>query len=125
MTAPTTVLVADDDAGVRATACEILRGQGYHVTEAEDGEVALEKLASTAPEVLLLDVRMPRRDGISVLDSVDDPPVVVLVSAFSLDPDLRARLGSKVFRYLRKPVPPARLLEVVAQAAAVAGGRRA
>ncbi len=116
------VLVADDDEGVRSTACEILRGEGYDVSEAEDGQVALEILKDEGADVLVLDVRMPRRDGIAVLDALDDPPVVVLVSAFSLDDDLRAHLGDKVFRYLRKPVAPQVLLDVVAQAAQAASG---
>jgi CheY-like chemotaxis protein len=114
----TKVLVVDDDDGVRTTACEILRGDGYEVSQAEDGEEALVVLEREDPEVLVLDVRMPRRDGISLLDALDRPPVVVLVSAFSLENDVRARLGDKVFRYLRKPVAPYLLLEVVAAAAA-------
>lgn len=115
------VLVADDDEGVRSTACEILRGEGYDVSEAEDGQVALDILEDQGADVLVLDVRMPRRDGIAVLEALDEPPpVVVLVSAFSLDEELRQRLGAKVFRYLRKPVAPNVLLDVVAQAAQAA-----
>ncbi len=115
------VLVADDDEGVRSTACEIFRGEGYDVSEAEDGQVALDILEDQGADVLVLDVRMPRRDGIAVLEALDEPPpVVVLVSAFSLDEELRQRLGAKVFRYLRKPVAPNVLLDVVAQAAQAA-----
>lgn len=112
-----TVLVADDDAAVRSTVSQILRREGYEVFEAEDGEVALEVLRVEHISVLVLDIRMPRRDGIGVLDALEAPPKVLLVSAFSLDTDTRARLDAKVFRYLRKPVPPDRLVQAVAEAA--------
>jgi CheY-like chemotaxis protein len=114
------VLVADDDHGVRTTLCQILRDAGYSVLEAEDGEVALQQLQRHPVAVLVLDIRMPRRDGIAVLDALNDPPVVLLVSAFSVNKETRDRIGSKVHRYLRKPVAPLHLLECVAEAAEAA-----
>ena len=113
------ILVVDDDEGVRSTAAEILRGEGYDVIEAEDGQVALDLLARYDDVTLmLLDIRMPRLDGIGVLDALDQPPKVVLVSAFTVDGDTRSRIDAKVFRYLSKPVLPDRLLSTVAEAAA-------
>lgn len=117
------ILLADDDGGVRSTAAEILRMAGYDVIEAEDGLVALELLETNQVTVLVLDVLMPRRDGIAVLEALDAPPVTVIASAFSVDPEVRDRLGDKVFTYLKKPVPPAQLLEVV-EAAVTHAGRR-
>jgi CheY-like chemotaxis protein len=114
--AATCVMVADDDAGVRSTLSEILRRAGYVVVEAEDGVVALDELGRHAVQVLVLDIRMPRCDGIAVLDAIDDPPAVLLVSAFSVDQATRARIGRKVHRYLRKPVAPRLLLDCVAEA---------
>jgi CheY-like chemotaxis protein len=93
------VMVADDD-----------------VVEAEDGAVALEKLSTQAVRVLVLDIRMPGRDGIGVLDAMDDLPPVLLVSAFSVDQATKERIGAKVHRYLRKPVSPRLLLSCVAEA---------
>ena len=110
------VLVCDDDDAVRATAAEILRRAGYRVLEAQDGEVALELLSESDVAAIILDIRMPRRDGISLLDAIDAPPAVLLVSAFSVEPAVRARIGPKVFRYLRKPVRPELLLDIVAAA---------
>ncbi|MHB8330345.1 MAG: response regulator [Acidimicrobiales bacterium] len=112
------VLVADDDYGVRSTMVEILTDAGYEVAGAENGTVALEKLRLDYVSVLVLDIRMPDVEGIGVLDALDHyPPVVLLVSAFSIDDSMRERVGGKVFKYLRKPVAPLRLLEVVAAAA--------
>ena len=120
------VLVVDDDLGMRTTTVEILGGAGYAVTEACDGDVALERLASDEPHVVLLDVRMPGRDGISVVETIDPappPPEVLLVSAYDIGPDVRSQLGPRVQRYLRKPVPPPRLLEAVSDAAGRARAR--
>jgi two-component system response regulator PrrA len=121
-TAPAPVLVADDDYGVRTTVVEILRRAGYQVLEAPDGQSALATVRQQQVGLIVLDIRMPVLDGVSVLDALDDPPAVLLVSAFSVDPETRARVGPKVFRYLRKPVPPGQLLEVVAEALTAASG---
>ncbi len=112
------VLVADDDFGVRTTVAEILRRAGYEVLEVADGQAALEALRRHSVGLCLLDIRIPLLDGIGVLDAIDDPPTVLLISAFSVDPETRARVGGKVFRYLRKPVPALHLLQVVAEASA-------
>jgi CheY-like chemotaxis protein len=114
------VLVADDNEGIRDTTAAILRAVGYTVTEAQDGEAALEELAQKPFDVVVLDVRMPRRDGISVVETLSPeppPPVVMMASAYDFDVDLRQQLGTRVFKYLKKPVPPKQLIEAVAEAA--------
>ena len=119
------VLVADDNAGIRDTTAMILRGLGYQVVEAADGEEAIAKLATEAFDVAVLDVRMPKRDGVWVVEHIDPappPPGVVLASAYAFDHDVRARLGDRVCRYLRKPVPPQELIDAVGHAAELARG---
>jgi CheY-like chemotaxis protein len=120
---PASVLVADDNAGVRESVCEILRSVGYEVTEADDGDAALERYNEQPSEVVVLDVRMPRLDGISVVENMvptPPPPAIVLVSAYDLDQEARTRLGTRIFRFLRKPVSPPDLLNAVSEAAAAA-----
>ena len=107
------ILVVDDDAGLRSTWSEILRGSGYTVAVAEDGEVALRVLDEQSVGMVLLDLRMPRRDGLSVLEALTAPQMVVLVSAHALDEATRVRVESKVVTFLEKPVPPERLLDTV------------
>jgi len=110
------VLVADDNEGIRNTTAAILRDVGYTVTEAQDGEAALDALSQEDFDVALLDVRMPKLDGISVVQDLDPeppPPAIVMVSAYDFGPDLRQHLGQRVFKYLKKPVPPKELIEVV------------
>ena len=55
------VLVVDDDDAVRSIVAETLRGEGYHVNEANNGAAALEQLQALAPDVILLDIVMRRR----------------------------------------------------------------
>jgi CheY-like chemotaxis protein len=108
------VLVVDDDADIRSSFAEILRISGFSVDVAGDGDVALDLIGQLDVGVVLLDLRMPRRDGFAVLDALDAPPPVVLISAYPLDADVRARVRSKVVNYLQKPVSPRHLLPVVA-----------
>jgi|HubBroStandDraft_1064217.scaffolds.fasta_scaffold169176_3 two-component system, NtrC family, nitrogen regulation response regulator NtrX len=109
------VLVVDDDDAIRSTFAEILRSSGYSVAVAEDGDVALELLDETAVGVVLLDLRMPRRDGLSVLKELAGSQLVVLASGHSLDEATLADTGANVVTFLEKPIPPERLLAVMAQ----------
>jgi CheY-like chemotaxis protein len=112
------VLVVDDDDCVRALFVKILCRAGYSVAEAEDSFVALEHLRSTPVAAMVLDVAMPGLDGLGLLDKLDDPPAVVMVSASDYDDEIMAR-RDKVSLYLQKPVHPAALLEALAQAISV------
>jgi len=111
------VMVVDDEESVRTTAADILRGEGYDVIEASDGQAALDLLDVHPVSVIVLDVRMPRRDGIALLDALEQPPPVVLMSAYCLDPETKSRLSGKVGAFLKKPFPPLRLVEEVDAAA--------
>lgn len=110
------VLVVEDEEGVRTTIAAILRSAGYVVHEAPDGEIALTMLDAGVSDVMVLDVRMPNRDGISVLENLPSPPVTILMSAQSLEPDAYDRVRQKVFAHLRKPFRPERLIETVESA---------
>lgn len=107
------VLVVDDDADVRWTVAEILRSAGLSVAEAEDGEVALGLLTTGRYRMVLLDMRMPKRDGVSLIETLGEVPPVIVHSAYSLDGADRDRLGPRVVDYLHKPVSPQKLLRAV------------
>jgi DNA-binding NtrC family response regulator len=111
------VLVIDDDPAVRASFAMILRNAGYEVGEAQDGAVALAVLSSTRVGAMVLDVRMPKLDGLRLLDALPNPPPVVLMTAHDYDAEVMAR-RSKVFAYAQKPIPPESLRGLVAQALA-------
>jgi CheY-like chemotaxis protein len=115
------VLVAEDEAPLRWSLSAILEGAGHRVVEAEDGQVALSLLQEQDFDVLVLDLHMPKADGMAVLRQIPVPPLIVIVySAFAyfLVDAVRDAVGAKVFRYMQKPVPPLELIAVVNEAAA-------
>jgi DNA-binding NarL/FixJ family response regulator len=80
-----TVLIVDDHAAYRAVARLVAEAAGLDVVgEAADGEAALAAVAASAPDVVLLDVRLPGLDGIAVAELLaarETPPAVVLISS--------------------------------------------
>lgn len=110
------VLVVDDEASVRTSSADILRAAGYDVAEAADGLEALDVLRNQSVDAMVLDVRMPRCDGIAVVVALEHPPPIVMVTAHVLQRDELDLLSGKVGALLTKPVPPPRLLEEVRHA---------
>ena len=118
MTIPThNVLVVEDDATLRDAVCEALCEQGISCTRCEDGQDALDFLrAGALPCLVLLDLEMPFVDGMNFRrQQLEDPglagiPVVVVTGHPRKEKEAR-RLGISV--YLKKPIPPSRLVEVV------------
>ncbi len=109
-----TVFVVDDDRFSRTLSNDLLSKEGYLIAEAKDGQEAVEQFASHAPDVILLDVEMPRMNGfeacraIKALDSGRDIPVIFLTSR--ADEDFIAEaFANGAEDYLLKPVNPALL----------------
>jgi CheY-like chemotaxis protein len=109
------VLVVDDNTAVRHSMASILRKAGYTVGEAEDGIAALTTLSSTHVGAVVLDVRMPRINGLTLLDALPAPPPVVILTAYHDDSEVLRR-RRKVFAYAQKPVSPKDLRALVQQA---------
>ena len=80
------ILIAEDDPFLSQMYSEKLEMSGYSVILAVDGEEALDKMKLTKPDLLLLDIMMPKKDGFEVLaskstdDSIKDIPVIVLTN---------------------------------------------
>lgn len=111
------VLVADDELGMRETLTDILAQSGYDVKEAADGEAALEAIRGDSFDVVVMDVRMPGRDGVSVLREVGNPPpAVILMTAYANETQLSEARRANAFAVLRKPFPVPQLLGLVASA---------
>ena len=101
------ILVVDDEPTARAALRDLLREEGYEVAVAADGEEGLEKIAEFGPDVVLSDVRMPRRDGLSLLLASKEQgsqAVFVMMTAFaSVEAAVHAmRAGAE--NYLVKPL---------------------
>jgi CheY-like chemotaxis protein len=106
----------DDDESVRALLRMTLPTDGYTVEEASSGEAALASLGDGAPDLVLLDWKMPGRHGSLVLDELKSRypllPVIVLTAEIAdHHRDLAESLGVDVF--LTKPFSPLELLETV------------
>jgi len=115
---PRTVLVVDDEQGMRDTLAEILQGAGYEVSTARSGDDALARVHEQRFDVVLMDIRMPGRDGISVLREIGGPPPpVVMMTAYAVDEQLRAAVEAKSFAVVHKPVAAPYLIDLVARAA--------
>jgi len=114
------VLVVEDDEDLRTSWRDILLDARWQVEEASNGLVALEFLRARPVRAMLLDVGMPVLDGFGLLDQLENPPPVLLVTAHVYDSEVMAR-RDKVFMFLQKPVPPPELLQAVARAMALGG----
>jgi DNA-binding NtrC family response regulator len=114
------VLLVDDEEAVRQSTAAILRLAGFDVLTAADSAAATWTLASEDIDVLLLDLRLGRHDGRSVLHALEESAAVIIFSAFDgvEETELRREFDPKVFDSLHKPVAPERLVEVVTAAAA-------
>lgn len=110
------VLVVDDDPSVRALLNTMLSLEGMEVAEAADGAAALGLADVMRPDVILLDIMMPRMDGYEVcrvLKEAADPPKIVMVTAKTAQEDELAALAAGADGYIRKPFSPAQILKAV------------
>lgn len=120
--APVRVLLVDDEPLIRAGLRLILEGApGIEIVgEADDGVAAVELVADVAPAVVLMDVRMPRCDGVEAtrrIRALPDPPAVVILTAFETDDFVLGALTAGAAGFLLKHTPPADLVAGIHQAA--------
>lgn len=101
-----TVLVADDDRTIRRNLVRLLQSEGYQTLEAADGDEALAHIRSKGPDAVLLDLKMPGRDGLEVLaelgSALADLPVIV-VTAFGGSAAAIEAMRRGAYDYLSKP----------------------
>jgi DNA-binding response OmpR family regulator len=114
----TRVLVVDDDAPIRLLCRVNLEAEGMEVIEAADGTDGLEKARSASPDVVLLDVMLPKLDGWRVAEALlEDPttgdiPIVFLTARAELRDQARGlELGG--IDYITKPFNPVELADVI------------
>jgi len=115
---PGLILVADDDPDIVALVSAVLRRAGFDVVEASDGAEALELLRTRRPQLAVLDISMPKLDGLEVLRLMRAEPEssglpVVLLSARAQEADVRDGYAQGASKYVRKPFSPRELVAVV------------
>ncbi len=119
MTEHRCVLVVDDELGMRETLVEILSETGYCAHAAADGDGALAAMREENYDVVVMDIRMPGRDGLSVLREVGNPPPrVIIMTAYANPEQVREAEEANAFAVVGKPFKVPQLLGLVAEAAA-------
>lgn len=115
MQEPLRVLVAEDEALIRMDVVATLNESGYQVVgEAADGEEALRLADELVPDIVVMDIKMPKLDGISAAEKLAEKKIpVVLLTAFSQQ-DLVARaVEAGALAYITKPFKPTDLLPAI------------
>ncbi|MEU3614019.1 response regulator transcription factor [Streptomyces sp. NPDC006872] len=114
------VVIADDQALVRTGFAMILAADGIEVVaEARDGEEAIEAVARTVPDLVLMDIRMPGTDGLEATRRIlsaavpPTPPRVIMLTTFDLDRYVYAALTAGASGFLLKDVTPEHLVAAV------------
>jgi DNA-binding response OmpR family regulator len=100
------ILVADDDDDLRGLVAFALRRAGHVALEARDGASAVESVAREAPDLVLLDVNLPKLDGFAVLERLRQAasmPAVIMMSVRREEEDQVRGLQSGAIDYLTKP----------------------
>ena len=115
------VLIAEDETIIRLDLRGLLEGAGHEVcAEAKDGVEAVELARSRRPDVALLDVKMPRLDGIEAARQIlDERPIpIVMLTAYGQDELVSRAIEAGVFGYLVKPFREADVLPAIQTARA-------
>ncbi len=119
------ILIVDDEADVQEFVQVALEDGGYEFATASDGEEALEQVRSAGPDLVILVVQMPKKDGFQVFaemrrdEATKSIPVIMLTAVgertglkFSGD-DMGEYFGSEPEAYIDKPIDPGKLQETV------------
>ena len=116
----TTILVAEDERDIRELIAFTLRFGGFEVEEAINGTEAVEKAHKLRPDLILMDVRMPKQTGyeacreLKEADETKDIPIVFL-SAKGQEAEIKQGLGLGAADYILKPFAPEELSKRVAE----------
>jgi AmiR/NasT family two-component response regulator len=121
MTAPRRVLIAEDEALIRLDLAEMLAEEGFEVVgEAGDGEQAVSLAVELRPDLVILDVKMPKKDGIEAAADIVGEQIapVVILTAFSQRELIERARDAGAMAYLVKPFSKADLLPAIELAVA-------
>ena len=112
----TSILLVDDDRTSSHLTGSILKREGWEVTTAKDGVEALKLLGSRRFDLMLLDVWMPRMNGLELLEKIRDHkqrPRVVVMTSDDTPATIIGAVREQAFRYVHKPVDPVALIDTV------------
>lgn len=112
------ILIAEDEPDIRELVAFTLRFAGHEVVATSNGEEALQQASQMIPDIILMDVRMPKMTGYDACRAMKADPVlmdipVVFLSAKGQDAEIQAGLDAGAEEYLLKPFAPDQLVERV------------
>jgi len=112
------VLIVDDESGIREILTRWLSAEGYDIREAPDAETALDEMTKAAADVVLCDVEMPGHGGLWLASELGQRfPATAIVLATAVDSvPPTVSLKPSIVAYLLKPFAPDRVLQAVARA---------
>src|SRR5438270_11749270 len=121
------ILIVEDEENERTGLAELIQAWGYRTETARDGLEALEKVVAWSPGIVVTDLKMPRMNGMELLERLaeqSEPVAVVLLTAQgSIDTAVDA-MKSGAYDFLTKPVDPARLRSILSNATRQRGTER-
>jgi CheY-like chemotaxis protein len=114
------ILVAEDERDIREFLSVALQVGGFNVVEARNGEEAIDVAKDRKPDLILLDIRMPKLDGYQACETLKSIPhtrhiPVVFLSAFASESDIQQGLTLGAAEYLTKPIDPDLLTQRVSE----------
>ncbi|RLG20475.1 hypothetical protein DRN74_05400 [Candidatus Micrarchaeota archaeon] len=110
------ILIVDDEVGMRETLSDILEDMGYHVAIAADGYEAVEKVKDNYFDVILMDVKMPGMDGVDTfreIKRISPETAVVMMTAYAVDDRLRDAMSEGAYGVFYKPLEMQKVVELV------------
>lgn len=117
------ILIVDDDKNIRELLQEFLREEGYLTTTAVDGEDALEKMEYQNYDLYILDICMPRMDGLQLMKEIKHKypfAVIVITTGFSTLENAVRAIREGAFHYIAKPIMADEFMDVVKRGLAYA-----
>ena len=112
----TRILIADDDRTTRLLIGELLRAEKFTVVNASDGAEALRKLKQQKFDLALIDIWMPKKNGLEVLSELrklDEPPKAIVMTSDDTPQNLLGAIREQAYQYIAKPIDPASLVALV------------
>ena len=105
---PNNILLVDDEPNILLSLEFLMKRAGYEVRTASDGEAALQAVADTPPDLILLDVNMPKRDGFEVCQTIKANPLwknvrIIMLTAKGRDVEREKGLSLGADGYITKP----------------------
>jgi CheY-like chemotaxis protein/anti-sigma regulatory factor (Ser/Thr protein kinase) len=113
------ILIVDDDRALRHALSTLLAAAGHVIESAGDGPEALALLQNHAFDIVLLDIGLPSMSGLDVLAgarALAAPPLAIMMTADDTPQSLLQAVKRQAYRYIRKPFPPATIVDVVQEA---------